>query len=199
VPALVVLFMTVPDAITVSRLLLTAPFALMLFAGYGRWMLLAVFALAAATDGLDGFVARRLGQVSPEGARLDQMVDRAFTLVVVLLLLVHGSGSVLLALACAREIVALPGIAIALWRKIPLYHVELIGKVATFVQSVTVGVIILGVPWAVFASLACAAVGVLSGANYVRYSLAAPPEQSFGAGPSEKNSTSSSSWRRASS
>jgi CDP-diacylglycerol--glycerol-3-phosphate 3-phosphatidyltransferase len=82
--------MTVPDAITVSRLLLTGPFAYLLFAGYGGWTLIAIFALAAATDWLDGFLARRLGQVSPEGAWLDQMVDRSFTLVVVALLLVHG-------------------------------------------------------------------------------------------------------------
>jgi hypothetical protein len=52
----------------------------------------------------------------------------------------------LLALACAREIVALPGVAIVLWRKKRLYHVEYVGKVATFVQSMTLGVIILGAP-----------------------------------------------------
>jgi phosphatidylglycerophosphate synthase len=181
--------MTLPDAITMSRLVLTAPFGYLLFAGYGHWPLFGVFALAAATDWLDGFTARRLGQVNPRGAWLDQMVDRAFTVVVVVLLLLHAWSAdgvspragndlpLLLGLACAREIVALPGVAIVLWRKMQLYHVEYVGKVATFVQSVTLCAIVLRVPFVLYLSLACAAVGVVSGANYVRYSLSGPQHQ----------------------
>jgi len=183
----------VPNAITVSRLLLAGLFGHLLFAGYGRWTLLAIFALAAVTDGFDGLLARRLGQATPQGASLDQLVDRAFTVAIVLLLLTHGwledgmpragttrpgqSLPLLLGLSCAREIVALPGVLIVLLRRMPLYHVEYVGKIATFVQSVTLGSIVLGVSWALYLAFACAGVGVLSGANYLHYSLtrAAPP------------------------
>jgi phosphatidylglycerophosphate synthase len=72
-----------------------------------------------------------------------------------------------------REIVALPGVVIVLLRKAAV-HVEYVGKVATFVQSVTLGAIILEVPWALYLALACAVVGVFSGANYVHYSLGVP-------------------------
>jgi phosphatidylglycerophosphate synthase len=166
--------MTAPDLITVSRLLLAGPFGYLLFAGYPRWVLLAVFGVAAATDWLDGFVARRLGQVSPRGAWLDQMVDRCFTVSVVALLLGHGAPSALLALSCTREITGLVGVAIALWRGVPLYHVEYVGKVTTAIQSVTLGAIILDVPWALYLAIACAVVGVVSGANYARYARSAP-------------------------
>lgn len=174
--------MSVPDAITLSRLLLIAPFGWLLFAGFPRWSALGVFALAALTDGLDGYFARRLGQVSAAGARLDQTVDRVFTGLVVLLLLAHAwlrgglaaqpDLPLLLGLACARELVALPGVAILWLRGGRLHHVERVGKIATALQSVTLGAIILGVSWARDLALGCALVGALSGAAYLRYALA---------------------------
>lgn len=178
--------LTVPNGITLSRLLFAAAFGYLLFTGHGRGSLVAAFALAAASDGLDGFAARRLGQTSPGGAVLDQMVDRAFTAVVAGVLIAYsvmhprlpvGGWTpqsdllLLVALACTRELVALPAVAIVLARRKRLYHVEWIGKVATFVQSVTLGVIVLGVPWALPVAIVCAAVGVVSAANYLRYSL----------------------------
>lgn len=176
-----------PNAITVSRLLLVAPFGYLLFAGYSPVALIAIYVLAALTDWVDGALARRLGQVSARGAWLDQMVDRAFTIGIVALLLVReylvpvaldsstppAAPSLLLlsSLTCARELVALPGVLVAVLRGIPLYHVEYIGKVATFVQSITLGAVILRADWALPLAIACAIVGVLSGANYLRYSL----------------------------
>jgi CDP-diacylglycerol--glycerol-3-phosphate 3-phosphatidyltransferase len=158
----------------------------LLFAEYARGILLAVFSLAAISDLFDGLVARRWGQATLEGAVLDQMVDRLFTISVVSLLLGHAlaanqtwttptrSGQslpLLLALACAREIVALPGVVIVLLRGRRLYHVERVGKLATFVQSVALGTIILDVSWALAPALGCAAIGIVSGGNYVRYSI----------------------------
>jgi phosphatidylglycerophosphate synthase len=178
-----------PNAITLSRLLLVLPFGWLLFAEFPRWMLLAVFALAALTDALDGLVARRLGAVTRAGARLDQVVDRIFTTAIVLLLLAHGSRTgtrspapepallLLLALCCAREIVGLPGVAIAWLRGKPLYHVERVGKLATLVQSVTLGAILIEVGWAVYLALCCGILGIASGANYIRYSLAPVPSE----------------------
>jgi phosphatidylglycerophosphate synthase len=175
--------LNLPNALTLSRLLLGAAFGYLLFTGHGRPVLVATFALAAVSDAFDGLAARRLGQTTPSGAVLDQVVDRAFTVLVAGLLIVHGLGTPdggpapgadlpwLIALACTREIVGLPGVAIALARRKRLYHVEWIGKIATFVQSVTLAVIISGVPWALPVAVACAVVGSLSGASYLRYSL----------------------------
>jgi len=56
-------------------------------------------------------------------------------------------------------------------------EIQYVGKVATFVQSVTLCAIVLRVPFVLYLSLACAAVGVVSGANYVRYSLSGPQHQ----------------------
>jgi CDP-diacylglycerol--glycerol-3-phosphate 3-phosphatidyltransferase len=185
--------LNVPKAITASRLLFAGVFGYLLFAGAGRTTLLAVFGLAAVSDWLDGYFARRLDQVTPGGAVLDQYIDRVFTALIVGFLLVHalvGDGAwesaferrpsmpILLGLAYARDLVALPGIAIVLSRGKRLYHVEYIGKVATFVQSLVLAVIIFQPAWAWYPALACAAVGVVSAANYIRYSLRDEPTPS---------------------
>lgn len=184
--------LNVPNAFTASRLLLVIPFAWLLFTGAPRWTLVATFAFAALTDLFDGQVARRLGQVTPGGAWLDQMVDRAFTVAIVAVVLVHDLGigptpsasptgsfdparPTLLLLACTREGVGSVGVAIALMRGVPLYFVEPIGKLTTFVQSTAIAVILLGGPLAPWLAVVCAAIGVLSGASYVRHTLTAEP------------------------
>jgi CDP-diacylglycerol--glycerol-3-phosphate 3-phosphatidyltransferase len=42
----------------------------------GRWLALAIFAVMAITDKLDGYLARRLGQSSKLGAILDPVADK---------------------------------------------------------------------------------------------------------------------------
>jgi CDP-diacylglycerol---glycerol-3-phosphate 3-phosphatidyltransferase len=68
-------FWNVPNSLTVSRLVLAvAVYALIGVEAYG-WALL-VFLLAAATDALDGYFARLLGQESPLGRQLDPLIDK---------------------------------------------------------------------------------------------------------------------------
>jgi cardiolipin synthase len=66
---------TLPNVLTLFRLLLVAPFAV--FAARGEDMAaLTVFMLAGLTDGLDGEVARRLGQESKWGRLADPVADK---------------------------------------------------------------------------------------------------------------------------
>ncbi len=68
-------FWNVPNSLTMARLALS----LVVFALVGHfwyWSALAVFVLAALTDGLDGYFARRLGQSTALGRQLDPLVDK---------------------------------------------------------------------------------------------------------------------------
>lgn len=67
-----------PNAITLSRLLLTGVFvAGTSFASAGgHWVALVSFVIAAISDFLDGYLARRLGLVTPMGKLLDPLADK---------------------------------------------------------------------------------------------------------------------------
>lgn len=70
--------LTIPTWLTLLRLLLI-PVLVVVFYIPGQWMHLVttcVFALAAITDWLDGWVARRFGQQSTFGAFLDPVADK---------------------------------------------------------------------------------------------------------------------------
>jgi len=65
-----------PNIITLSRLLLAVFLFWMIDIG-GHWLASCiVFAIAAATDALDGFIARRYGMVTKIGRILDPFVDK---------------------------------------------------------------------------------------------------------------------------
>ncbi|SCZ62836.1 CDP-alcohol phosphatidyltransferase family protein [Thiohalomonas denitrificans] len=65
----------IPNLITCFRILLVIPLvALLVDRQYG--MVLALFAVAGASDALDGFLARRFGWSSRLGALLDPLADK---------------------------------------------------------------------------------------------------------------------------
>lgn len=65
----------IPNALCVLRMLLVVPVAWLLIRGEYR-LTLGVFAFAAATDGLDGFLAKRFGWTSELGKILDPLADK---------------------------------------------------------------------------------------------------------------------------
>lgn len=66
------------DGLGVGRLLLAAVFPWAL--ARGGWLALVLFGLAAASDYVDGPIARRAGRVSSYGGTLDNVADVAFVL-----------------------------------------------------------------------------------------------------------------------
>jgi CDP-diacylglycerol--glycerol-3-phosphate 3-phosphatidyltransferase len=74
--------MNLPNTITLSRLLgLPFIFALLQFPDpLYHWWAVGIFGLAAGTDWLDGYLARRLDQVTEMGKFLDPLVDKLLVL-----------------------------------------------------------------------------------------------------------------------
>lgn len=67
-----------PNAITVSRLILTAAFIIFVAweSTWGHVTALILFIVAAASDFLDGWLARKLNLVTPLGKLLDPLADK---------------------------------------------------------------------------------------------------------------------------
>lgn len=65
----------IPNALCILRMLLVVPVAWLLVTDNYR-LTLGMFAFAAATDGLDGFLAKRFGWTSELGKILDPLADK---------------------------------------------------------------------------------------------------------------------------
>lgn len=74
--------MTLPTRITVLRIFLTFVIVVLLFVPgvLAKSLSLVLFFVAAGTDWLDGYLARRLNQVSPRGVLLDPIADKILVL-----------------------------------------------------------------------------------------------------------------------
>ncbi|MBW4693582.1 MAG: CDP-diacylglycerol--glycerol-3-phosphate 3-phosphatidyltransferase [Lyngbya sp. HA4199-MV5] len=174
--------MNLPTWVTVSRLL-AVPLLL-----YGlhdpttnwRWIALVVFLIAAGTDWLDGYLARKLNQVTELGKFLDPLVDKLLVLAPLLSLVELGqvpAWGVFLILA--REL------TIAGWRVNPklqggtaIQGANLWGKLKTVSQIVAIALLItpLGETWllpSLIAFWVSVALTLISGIIYLL-----PPQKS---------------------
>jgi cardiolipin synthase len=102
----------IPNALCVFRMLLVVPVAWLLAHGE-YWATLWVFAVAAASDGLDGFLAKRFGWTSELGKILDPLADKILLVSVFIALAVLGLVPVWLAGAAVARDVVITGGAIA--------------------------------------------------------------------------------------
>jgi CDP-diacylglycerol--glycerol-3-phosphate 3-phosphatidyltransferase len=173
--------LNVPNSLTILRLLFVFVFIYMLFNHFSKLALIIVFSIAALTDYFDGYFARKLNQTTSIGARMDQVIDRIFTISIVVSLFVfvflnheygvRGNIITLLILSISREIIALPGFLINIIRNKDPYKVRFIGKVTTFVQAFALGAIILNVSFAIYPVMITCLIGIVSGFDYLKYSL----------------------------
>ena len=89
--------MNLPNIQALSRILLIPVFVLVYFLPTPNnylWAAL-LFGLAAATDWMDGYLARKWGQITPFGAFLDPVADKLIV-VTALLLLIDSHSSICL-------------------------------------------------------------------------------------------------------
>lgn len=137
---------TIPNGFTLIRLLCLPLFLYVLFVVEDRaaaaWMLGAI----GATDWVDGYLARRLGQVSEFGKVFDPTVDRLLFLVAITAIVVDGSMPVWFAVAVlVREVLVGSMMAIATFvYKMPRIDVTSRGKVATFLLMFAVPGFLMG-------------------------------------------------------
>ena len=123
---------TVPNAISVLRLLSVPLFAVLALRGQTVWAIV-VLALAAASDWLDGRLARMLDQRSRLGELLDPAADRLFILATLVVLTVTGVVPLWLVLVIVGRDVLLTVVLVILMRAgVGPLPVHFVGKAGTF-------------------------------------------------------------------
>ena len=89
---------TIPNILTVFRLLaaLAVPAAYILFPSpYADWIAVVLFVTASLTDYLDGYLARKMNQVSKFGKMLDPIADKAMVIIAIIIVVGLYQGSVM--------------------------------------------------------------------------------------------------------
>jgi cardiolipin synthase (CMP-forming) len=137
---------SVPNAFTLARLLCLPIFLYLLFGRDNRaaaaWMLGAL----GATDWIDGYLARRLGQVSEFGKVFDPTADRLLFIVAIVAIMIDRSMPIWFGVAVlTREILVGLMMAVAtVVFKMPRIDVTWLGKLATFLLLFAVPGFLMG-------------------------------------------------------
>ncbi|HZB02289.1 MAG TPA: CDP-alcohol phosphatidyltransferase family protein [Actinomycetota bacterium] len=125
--------LTIPNVISAARIAAIPLFCWLTARPDTRLAGIALFAIVVGTDWLDGYVARRLGQVSELGRILDPVADRLAIAAGILTFAIVGIFPFWAALlVLVRDVAVLLGGATLLWSRNLRVDVRGIGKVATF-------------------------------------------------------------------
>ena len=182
--------MNLPTWVTVSRLL-CLPFILYLLeipTARNRWLAAVIFVLAAGTDWLDGYLARKLNLVTELGKFLDPLVDKLLVIGTMLALielqLIPAWG---VCLILGREL------AIAGWRINPkltgsnaISGANIWGKLKTVIQIIAIAFLIapLSAVWdlpSIGLFWLSVAITLISGWIYIAPSISSSKEKSISA------------------
>jgi CDP-diacylglycerol--glycerol-3-phosphate 3-phosphatidyltransferase len=158
---------SLPNLISLSRVPLGAAFLVSERAGVRVAILLA----AAATDYLDGWVARRFGRRSRAGELVDPITDKVFVLAVLGSFVRSGAVALWeLAVLLARDIVTVLAFVIAKALRLPVrFRARFSGKVVTTLQIATVLVMTVYAPLTRTAVLVTGAASLVAIADYLRF------------------------------
>ena len=138
---------SVPNIITVVRILLAPLFVYLLLADQGeldttRWVAAILFIVAIATDGIDGHIARSRNLVTDLGVLLDPIADKILTLSALITLSVLGE-----LWWWVTIIIVVRELGITVWRLVVVTKVVVpaskTGKLKTLAQAVAISLFLL--------------------------------------------------------
>lgn len=143
-----VIKLNIPNVLTISRIVLI-PIAIYAYFYLSAWLFLILFFITATTDFLDGFLARKLNQVTKSGVVLDVVADKLFILSFFLILIFKYNIPIFIILLMAsKDVVVIIGRLIFFQRfrgikAITVLPATYLTKVTTTLQIMTIIAIML--------------------------------------------------------
>jgi CDP-diacylglycerol--glycerol-3-phosphate 3-phosphatidyltransferase len=141
--------LNLPNVLTLGRILLIPIFVLVFMDPTPERSLLAavIFTAAAVTDLLDGYIARRTGQITKLGKLLDPIADKLLVLSALILLVnVDRVGALVAILIIARELTVTGIRAMAAGERM-IIAAQAMGKYKMALQVVAIVLLILDRTW----------------------------------------------------
>jgi CDP-diacylglycerol--glycerol-3-phosphate 3-phosphatidyltransferase len=141
--------LNLPNVLTLGRILLIPIFVLVFMDPTPERSLLAavIFTAAAVTDLLDGYIARRTGQITKLGKLLDPIADKLLVLSALILLVnVDRVGALVAILIIARELTVTGIRAMAAGERM-IIAAQAMGKYKMALQVVAIVLLILDGTW----------------------------------------------------
>jgi cardiolipin synthase len=136
---------TLPNALSAARIVLIPAFVWLIVDRDTTFAGLVLFGVVVSTDWLDGYLARRTGQVSDLGKLLDPTADRLAIAAGLVALVARGAFPLWVALlVLVRDAAILVAGSILLLTRKAKIEVRSIGKVATFSLVAAIGLIAWG-------------------------------------------------------
>ncbi|WP_085482977.1 CDP-alcohol phosphatidyltransferase family protein [Agreia pratensis] len=136
--------LNVPNTITFARLILFMPlFVLLVLVWHENFWAFIVLVALGATDWIDGFAARKLGQVTHFGAVLDPVADRASQVVVCVTLVISGILPLWILIAIAATDLIL-GLIILAYKRQGSMTITYISKIRTTFLMLGLPLLLLG-------------------------------------------------------
>jgi cardiolipin synthase len=164
----------IPNVITTIRILLVVPVAMAL-SGHRPIETLWLFCVAVASDGIDGFLAKRFGWQTDLGGILDPIADKLLLVTVFIMLTLLGNVPVwLTAAVIARDcIIVLGALAYRMTLGPIVARPSRVSKLNTLCQAIFI-LVVIGTPqfswpavWEIFLGALVLVTVAVSGIDYV--------------------------------
>lgn len=159
--------MTLPNKLTVLRIIMIPLFVLFALDTpiSHPYLALFIFALASATDKLDGYLARRFKQVTSFGKIMDPLADKLLVGSAYLVFLAQGRMSVVAVILIIAREYAVSSLRVVAMGEGKLLAAAFSGKIKTAVQMIVAVLILLRLPdWLSFGQTLETALGWLAAA-----------------------------------
>jgi CDP-diacylglycerol---glycerol-3-phosphate 3-phosphatidyltransferase len=172
--------MNAPNAITTIRILLVPVVVVVLLETEGASALAAaVFALAASTDGLDGYVARSRHEITTFGKVMDPIADKLLIVAALVALVGLDRVAAWVVVAIVARELAVSGLRIVAAQQGLVIAASGLGRVKTVCQAAAVFALIAAsdpdAAWVLALVYAAVAITIVSGLDYFRGFLRRQP------------------------
>ena len=161
--------LNVPNALTLFRILLVPVLVVALLEAAPETSILAavVFAVAAITDGLDGYIARRRRDITTFGKIMDPIADKLLIAAALITLVSLERVAAWIAMVIIAREFAVSGLRVAAGQQGVVIPASPLGKLKTFFQIAAIlAVLATSAWWADGLLYVAALVTVVSGADY---------------------------------